>query len=65
LRPCSDQPVVSLAVYKARKRRALAAKADASRRALIATALCMFGIFTAVVVTERDAQLPAVHASEA
>ena len=58
---CSDQPVVSLAVYKARKRRALAAKADASCRAVIAVTLCLLGITASVLVMDREAQAPAVY----
>jgi len=62
LRPCCDQPVVSLAVYKAQRRRAvLAAQANARRRTVICLALCLLGLVAGVVARERDAQIhPAV-----
>jgi hypothetical protein len=50
--------VVSLAVYKAQRRRAvLAAQAAARRRAVIGMALCLLGLVACVAVQERDAQV--------
>lgn len=53
--------MVSLAVYKAQRRRALAAKADASCRAVIAVTLCLLGITASVLVMDRETQAPAVY----
>jgi hypothetical protein len=62
LRPCCDQPVVSLAVYKAQRRRAaIAAQAAARRRAVIALMLCLLGLVAGVAVTARDAQIYTVE----
>ena len=50
--------MVSLAVYKAQRRRAvLAAQAAARRRAVISLALCLLGLVACVAVQERDAQI--------
>jgi hypothetical protein len=50
--------VVSLAVYKAQRRRAvLAAQAAARRRAVIGMALCLLGLVACVAVQERDLQV--------
>jgi hypothetical protein len=50
--------VVSLAVYKAQRRRAaLAAQAAARRRAVISLALCLLGLMACVAVQERDLQV--------
>lgn len=58
LRPCSDQPVVSLAIYKAQRRRAvLAAQAAARRRTVISLAFCLLGLVACVAVQERDVQV--------
>jgi hypothetical protein len=58
LRPCCDQPVVSLAVYKAQRRRAaIAAQANARRRTVISLALCLLGMVAAVAVQERGVQI--------
>ena len=62
-KPCSDHNVVSLAAYKARKRRALAAKANASRRAVIAVTLCLLGMTASVLVMDRETQAPAVYSA--
>lgn len=59
--PSHDHAVVSMVVYKARKRRALAAKADARRRAVIAVTLCLLGITASVVVMNRQVQAPVVY----
>ena len=62
MRPCSDQPVVSLAVYKAQRRRAvLAAQAAARRRTVICLALCLLGLVAGVVARERDVQVQMVE----
>ena len=55
--------MVSLAVYKAKRRRALAAKADASCRAVIAVTLCLLGITASVVVMNREVQAPVVYSA--
>jgi len=58
LRPCSDQPVVSLAIYRRQRRRAvLAAQANARRRTVISLALCLLGLVACVAVQERDVQI--------
>jgi len=58
LRPCSDQPVVSLAVYRRQRRRAvLAAQANARRRTVISLALCLLGLVACVAVQELDVQI--------
>lgn len=50
--------MVSLAVYKAQRRRAvLAAQANARRRAVISLALCLLGLVACVAVQERDMQV--------
>lgn len=50
--------MVSLAVYKAQRRRAvLAAQAAARRRAVISLALCLLGLVACVAVQERDLQV--------
>ena len=50
--------MVSLAVYKAQRRRAvLAAQAAARRRAVISLALCLLGLVACVAVQERDMQV--------
>ena len=50
--------MVSLAVYKAQRRRAvLAAQAAARRRTVISLALCLLGLVACVAVQERDAQI--------
>jgi hypothetical protein len=50
--------VVSLAVYKAQRRRAvLAAQAAARRRTVIAVALAALGLVACVAVQERDLQI--------
>jgi hypothetical protein len=52
-----------LAVYKAQRRRAAAAaKAHASRRAVIGLALCMLGLLAGVAVQEREAELQRMEA---
>jgi hypothetical protein len=49
--------VVSLAVYKAQRRRAvLAAQAAARRRAVIAVALAVLGLMASAAVMGRDMQ---------
>ena len=64
LRPCCDQPVVSLAVYKAQRRRAvLAAQAAARRRTVICLALSLLGLVAGVVAREREAQMQMVEVS--
>jgi len=61
LRPCRDQPVVSPAVYKAQRRRAvLAAQAAARRRTVICLALSLLGLVACVAVQERDVQIQMV-----
>ena len=52
-----------MAVYKARKRRALVAKADARRRTVIAVTLCLLGISTSVVMMNREVQAPVVYSA--
>ena len=50
--------MVSLAVYKAQRRRAvLAAQAAARRRAVISLALCLLGLVACVAVQEREMQI--------
>jgi hypothetical protein len=50
--------VVSLAVYKAQRRRAvLAAQANARRRTVIAVVLAVLGLLAGVAVQERDMQI--------
>ena len=50
--------MVSFAVYKAQRRRAvLAAQAAARRRAVIGLALCLLGLMAGVAVQERDMQI--------
>ena len=50
--------MVSLAVYKAQRRRAvLAAQANARRRTVISLALCLLGLAACVAVQERDVQI--------
>ena len=50
--------MVSLAVYKAQRRRAaLAAQAAARRRTVISLALCLLGLAACVAVKERDLQI--------
>ena len=50
--------MVSLAVYKAQRRRAvLAAQAAARRQAVISLALCLLGLVACVAVQERDTQI--------
>jgi hypothetical protein len=59
----NDQPVISLAVYKAQRRRAAAAaKAHASRRAVIGLALCLLGLLAGVAVQEREQELQRMEA---
>lgn len=54
--------MVSLAVYKAQRRRAvLAAQAAARRRTVIALALCLVGLVAGVVARERDVQIQMVE----
>jgi hypothetical protein len=54
--------VVSLAVYKAQRRRAvLTAQANARRRAVIGLALCLLGLLASVAVQERGAQMERVE----
>lgn len=61
-RPCCDQPVVSLAVYKAQRRRAvLAAEAAARRRTVIAVVLAVLGLLAGVAVQHRDAQMQTTY----
>lgn len=56
--PCNRQPIVSLALYKAQRRRAvIAAQAAARRRTMIAVVLCTLGLIGAVVTLEREARL--------
>lgn len=56
--PCNRQPIVSLALYKAQRRRAvIAAQAAARRRTMIAMVLCTLGLIGAVVTLEREARL--------
>ena len=63
-RPCCDRPVVSLAVYKAQRRRAvLAAQAAARRRTVIAVALAVLGLVASVSVMGRDAQIQPIYAT--
>jgi hypothetical protein len=50
--------VVSLAIYRRQRRRAVhAAQADARRRAVISLALCLLGLVACVAVQEREAQV--------
>lgn len=50
--------MVSLAVYKAQRRRAvLAAQAAARRRTVISLALCLLGLVACVAVQDRDVQI--------
>ena len=50
--------MVSLAVYKAQRRRAvLAAQAAARRRTVISLALCLLGLVACVAVEDRDVQI--------
>ncbi len=50
--------MVSLAVYKAQRRRAvLAAQANARRRTVIAVVLAVLGLLAGVAVQERDMQI--------
>ena len=50
--------MVSLAVYKAQRRRAvLAAQAATRRRTVISLALCLLGLVACVAVRERDVQI--------
>ena len=54
--------MVSLAVYKAQRRRAvLAAQAAARRRAVISMALYLLGLLAVVAVQERDLQVQPVY----
>ena len=54
--------MVSLAVYKAQRRRAvLAAQAAARRRTVICLALCLLGLAACVAVRERDVQIQPVY----
>lgn len=63
-RPCCDQPVVSLAVYKAQRRRAvLAAQTAARRRTVISLALCLLGLVAVVAVQEREMQIQPSYGS--
>jgi len=56
--------VVSLAVYKAQRRRAaLAAQAAARRRTVICMALCLLSLVAGVVARERDVQMQMVEVS--
>ena len=57
--------MVSLAVYKAQRRRAvLAAQATARRRAVIGMALCLLGLLAGVAVQERDMQIQRLEAAQ-
>ena len=57
-----SQPVVSLAVYKARRRRAaIAAQAAARRRTVICLALCLLGLVAGTVARELDAPVQVVE----
>ena len=61
-RPSHDQNVVSLAVYKAQRRRAaIAAQAAARRRTVICLMLCLLGLVAGVVARERDKQFQMVE----
>lgn len=63
-RPCCDQPVVSLAVYKAQRRRAvLATQAAARRRTMIAVVLAVLGLLAGVAVHHRDAQMQTTYSA--
>ena len=54
--------MVSLAVYKAQRRRAvLAAQAAARRRTVIALALCLLGLTAGVVARQLDSQVQVVE----
>jgi hypothetical protein len=54
--------VVSLAVYKAQRRRAvLTAQANARRRTVIAVVLAVLGLLAGVAVQERDMQVQPVY----
>jgi hypothetical protein len=56
--------VVSLAVYKAQRRRAvLAAQAAARRRTVISLALCLLGLVACVAVQERELQVQPTYGS--
>lgn len=56
--------MVSLAVYKAQRRRAaLAAQADARRRTVICLMLCLLGLAAGVVARELDSQIQVVEVS--
>lgn len=56
--------MVSLAVYKAQRRRAvLAAQANARRRTVISLALCLLGLLAVVAVQERDMQIQPTYGS--
>lgn len=57
--------MVSLAVYKAQRRRAvLAAQAAARRRAVIGMALALLGLMAGVAVQERDMQIQRLEAAQ-
>ena len=54
----NDCAVISLAIYKAKRRHAAAAaQAHARRRAVIGLALCLLGLLASVAVQEREAQM--------
>ncbi len=56
--------MVSLAVYKAQRRRAvLAAQANARRRTVISLAFCLLGLLAVVAVQERDMQIQPTYGS--
>lgn len=61
-RPSCDQPVVSLAVYKAQRRRAaIAAQAAARRRTVVCLALCLLGLVAGAVARQLDSRVQVVE----
>ena len=56
--------MVSLAVYKAQRRRAvLAAQANARRRPVIAVVLAVLGLLASAAVMRRDVQVQPTYAT--
>ena len=54
----NDCAVISLAIYRRQRLRAvLATQANARRRAVIGLALCLLGLLASVAVQEREAQM--------
>jgi cation transporter-like permease len=60
--PSCDRPVISLAVYRAQRRRAaLAAQAAARRRTVVCLALCLLGLVAGAVARELDSRVQVVE----